>query len=231
MWRGRFIRAIPKILEDYPNVRFVFLTLTVRNCQIEQLKETLVWMNSSWKRLTERKDFPPIGWVKAVEVTRNNDPKSEWFNTAHPHFHVVMMVQPGYFSGKNYLSEERWAELWMDCLRVNYLPSLKVRAIKSEDKLVRAIVETLKYGVKDSDLVSLDMWLLSLARQLHNTRTVSVGGVMRKYLSEKEPENLVSETEELNPKDDPLIYFDWQELRKRYAKRKEQDMVLTQKQN
>ena len=35
MWQARFYQSLPKIVETNPVARWVFLTLTVRNCAIE----------------------------------------------------------------------------------------------------------------------------------------------------------------------------------------------------
>lgn len=224
MWRARFIKSLPKILENHPSCRFIFLTLTVRNCPVEELRENILWMNKSWKNMTKRKIFPALGWVKSVEVTKGRD------SLAHPHFHAVLMVSPSYFTGRGYLSHEKWLETWRSCLKVDYDPSIKIKAIQakfgsSEDESVRglnlldkSLLETLKYSVKESDLLDDTYWLQQLTNQLHKTRSVSLGGVFKKYLSEKEPENLVNsglEEDELS-EDSPRFMFEWKELVKKY---------------
>ena len=90
MWRARFFKALPKIQEKYPTGRWVFLTLTIKNCEISKLRSTLDGMNKAWQRLTQRKVFPALGFLKSVEVTRKDD------GTAHPHFHCLMLVPAGY---------------------------------------------------------------------------------------------------------------------------------------
>lgn len=226
MWRARFFKVLPKIVADYPAARFIFLTLTVRNCQITELRKTLTWMNKAWRRLIERKQFPAIGFVKSVEVTKSDD------GTAHPHFHVILMVDSNYFK-RGYISHNRWVDLWQDCLRVNYKPSVHVKAIKppkNADKyessaldkaIVVAFCETLKYSTKESDLEDSASWLEELTRQLHKTRAISVGGVLRDYLSEDDPENLVDgdiSQDELVNDDAPRFLFGWEEEKERYRK-------------
>lgn len=223
MWRARFFQALPKIQADYPKARYLFLTLTVRNCHITELRATIQQMNRGWKKLSERKKFPAIGFIKAVEVTRNNQD-----NSAHPHLHILMMVKPSYFNN-DYISQQKWIELWRDSVGVSYDPSIRIQAVKppkgesegdSSSGVRIALLETLKYHVKVSDLVANADWLAELTRQLHKTRAVAVGGVFRKYLRENEPEDLVTEDAELEPapEDAPLIYFDWMEQVRRYAK-------------
>ena len=50
MWQARFYQSLPKIVEINPMARW-FLTLTVRNCAIEDLGVTLTKMNSAFQRL------------------------------------------------------------------------------------------------------------------------------------------------------------------------------------
>ncbi|MDK6797419.1 protein rep, partial [Escherichia coli] len=106
----------------------------------------------AFKRMEKRKELSPVqGWIRATEVTRGKD------GSAHPHFHCLLMVQPSWFKGKNYVKHERWVELWRDCLRVNYEPNIDIRAVKTKtgevvanvaEQLQSAVAETLKYSVK-----------------------------------------------------------------------------------
>jgi hypothetical protein len=73
MLRAKAFRAIRRIVADYPDKRFIYLTLTVKNCEMKQLGDTLTWMNESWHRLVKRKDFSAIGWMRSVEVTKVYD--------------------------------------------------------------------------------------------------------------------------------------------------------------
>ena len=228
MWRARFFKAIPKVLEAYPKTRFIFLTLTVKNCELVDLKETLSKMNLAWKLLTKRKEFPALGFVKTVEVTKSKD------GSAHPHFHIILMVKEGYFK-RGYLSQAKWSELWQSCLKVQYEPVVNVKAIKPpknmssyegstlDAAIISSLCETLKYSVKESDLVADSKWLAELTNQLHKTRAISVGGIFKEYLSEEEPEDLIHTdllTDEPSTESDPRIWFGWREMIKRYMKEK-----------
>jgi plasmid rolling circle replication initiator protein Rep len=225
MWRARFFKALPLVSDRHPTARWIFLTLTVKNCAIGDLRETLKHMNSAWQRLTQRKNFPALGFVKSIEVTRSKD------GSTHPHFHCLLLVPGGYF-GRNYITQAKWAELWKSCLKVDYDPIVDVRAVKGKSTtlssaidtansaLMKAICETLKYTVKETDLTADPEWLQELTRQLHKTRAISIGGVLKEFLSEEDPEDLidgdVQEPEEINSED--TILFDWITLIRRYRK-------------
>ena len=215
MWVARFHKVLPEILKDYPNARFLFLTLTVQNCPPDQLRETIAWMNESWRKMVRRKQFPGIGSVKSVEVTRGSD------GLAHPHFHIVLMVKQSYFQGKNYLSHADWTRLWKESLKVDYTPIVNVKAVKSKQStegICNALRETLKYSVKEDDLVSDKEWLKTLTNQLHKTRAVSVAGVFKQYLSEDEPEDYIhtEEGEEEVDEEAPEFTFTWREKVSKY---------------
>jgi plasmid rolling circle replication initiator protein Rep len=232
MWRAKAFKIIPKVFEAYPSSRFLFLTLTVRNCPLTELRSTLAHMNKSWKRLTERQQFPAIGWIKTVEVTRDKH------DLAHPHFHCLLMVKPSYFGGNYYLSHEKWVELWQKSLRVDYHPTVNIQAVKSltgaNQGMREAVAEVLKYSVKPSDVLNNRLptnripdqdWLVELTKQLYQTRSIATGGVLKQYLQQLESDDdsgdLIHATELENSEssDESIsLFFDWIEHRKRYIK-------------
>lgn len=211
MWKAKAFKILPSVVKDYPTYRWLFLTLTVKNCEIADLRETLIWMNKSWERLTKLKKFPAVGWIKSMEVTRSED------GSAHPHFHCLLLVRPSYFSGQDYLKQSAWCEMWRKSLRIDYQPVLDVQALKKGVEPMSLIPELLKYAVKESDLVENREWFLELTRQLYKTRAVSTGGVLKEYFKvlENEPEDLIGEGDEDVP-DEGHLYFGWKDREKKY---------------
>jgi plasmid rolling circle replication initiator protein Rep len=210
MWKAKAYQALPKVAQDYSKHRWLFLTLTVKNCPVDDLRKTLDWMNKSFIRLTKLKDWPGTGWIKSVEVTRGR------YGNAHPHIHTLLMVPSGYF-GPSYLSQERWNELWQQSARLDYKPVTHVRAIAKEHNPCVIIPEILKYQVKESDLIANRDWFLELTKQLHKTRAVAVGGVLRSYMTdlERELEDLVGEDSK-GEVDEGHLYFAWKREHKKY---------------
>jgi hypothetical protein len=231
-WQAKTLKIMPKVIEENPKSRFIFLTLTVKNCELNELRDTLKWMHNSWMKLLKRKEFAPVqGWVRSVEVTRGND------DTAHPHYHVLVMVNEGYFK-RGYVSQKRWSEVWQDCLGVGYTPVVDVRSVRSgrrekegEDAVLMsaAICEVLKYSVKPADCsvddskrrLSNQEWLSGLTSQLFKTRAIATGGILKRHLKEleQEPDDLIHiDDQDVNQVDDeaPRIAFAWQKDKKRY---------------
>jgi plasmid rolling circle replication initiator protein Rep len=224
MWQARIHRALPRLVADYPQARFLFATFTIKNCDVHLLRLTLNVMCKAWKRLTELKIFPAIGWVRSVEVTRGRA------GDAHPHFHSLLMVQPEYF-GPGYLKKDEWAELWRQCLRIDYKPVVDIRVVDPEHEAWRrkemmvehqlwnAVSEVLKYAVKVSDMLKDDKWFLSVSDEIWKTRAVAVGGVLKNYLRDREREDLITEAgEEPTPEEVARVFFGWREEKRRYRK-------------
>jgi hypothetical protein len=153
------------------------------------------------------------------------------------------MVNPSYFT-HGYLSQEKWKQLWKDCLRLDYDPVVDIRKVKPKkqsvdstvysnvnatakdsevNSIILGILEVVKYCVKPDDLVKDPEWLLELTKQMHKTRSIGLGGIFKKYLSEYEPEDLINADieDEVELKDeDMMLIFDWGEIVRRYTQRK-----------
>ncbi|HTL88946.1 MAG TPA: protein rep [Leptolyngbya sp.] len=174
-WKARAYKAIPGIQEDFPKHRWLFLTLTVKNCPIDDLRTTLTVMHESFKRLTKLKSWYVTGWVKSAEVTKGQD------GLAHPHFHCLLMVPPSYFSGDKYLSHAKWGQLWQKSLQTDYQPVVYVTAIKKSDNPSVLIPEIFKYQTKPADIAEDKNCMLKLTEQLQHTRAIAVGGKLRSH--------------------------------------------------
>ncbi len=218
-WRGRFLEALPKIRLAYPSHRFIFATLTQRNCPISELRSNLIHLGESFVRLTRNKAWSVTGWVRSTEITRNSST-----GEAHPHYHCLLMVPPVYF-GRDYLSTAKWAEKWQKSLKVDYLPIVHFKAIKAhlEANLIEQVCHVLKYSVKPADLMADPNWLGELTTQVANTRAVATGGIFKKYLAEeKDDDNLInikedSEEEEID-QEEAELFFKFHHQHKKYTR-------------
>jgi plasmid rolling circle replication initiator protein Rep len=218
MWSARFQTSLPRIVGQHPTARFVFLTLTQKNVPVGELRHTLRGMNQAWGRLSQRKRFRVVlGWIRTTEVTRGND------GTAHPHFHVLLLVHANYFT-KNYIAHAQWVEMWRRALRVNYSPVMHIRKVKGLTRgrgdTLAGVRETLKYSVKPSDMKADVPWFLEITRQLQSLRFIASGGVLKDVLrpDEESQEDLLL-LRESEPSDEKAsVFFGWKAVQKRYKR-------------
>lgn len=208
------------------NLQWIFLTLTVRNTDAQELPETLSELSKGFYRLFKYKRVSGAvkGYFRALEVTRNADKDNpEWYGTYHPHYHVLIAVRPSYFK-KAYIKQADWVALWRKAMRLDYDPIVHVQRVKPKAELddmtsyeadvkraiaeQKAILEVSKYPVKDSEVINPNQdesenveTLLTLDDALAFKRLIGYGGILKEIhaelnLDDAEEGNLLNVTDE-----------------------------------
>lgn len=114
--------------------RLIFLTLTVKNCLLSQLRETLRMMSKAWDRLARSKRFAAAavgGWFRGVEYIGDETPAGY----AHPHYHCLIIVGSSYYKN-DYIKQEEWCQMWRQALRADYDPVVDVRRVRPRARKV-----------------------------------------------------------------------------------------------
>lgn len=218
-WRRqlKIFAQVSKVMDkalDLKDYRFIFLTLTCKNIYADDVRNTLDNLFKAFNLLTKRKQFKQSikGWFRALEITNNLDVHSKDFNTYHPHFHCILMVNKSYFNDKNYyISQEKWTSLWKSCLKVDYTPIVNVKAFKTgtKSKVSKSVAESAKYTVKDNDYLLeneelTDRAVYVLDGALKGRRLTAFGGELKKIHKELNLDDA---------EDGDLINMDSEELR------------------
>lgn len=174
-------------------VRYLFITLTQKNCVGSELGTEFDKINIAFKKLVDKTKRVAtatkfkqsmLGYIKSTEVTYNSKT-----NTYHPHLHVIFAVKEDYFNFKssNYISKNNWRVIWADLLGVDYLPQVNVQAIKS-DRQEKAVAELAKYPAKITNILDLPQQqavqvVADLTIFCYKRRFVAFGGVLKKAKS------------------------------------------------
>lgn len=169
------------------NVEFIFLTLTVPNCHIDDLKATIQHMNKSFERLSKTKAYKKavLGHFKALEILGDNTKGAE----AHPHFHILLIVDKNYFTSKNYISQKEFLQMWRDATRNQNITQVNIKKIKPKKNsnltaLQSAVFEVAKYSVKHTDLVKKSDYVFTkILNQTRNMRFFSTGGILKEMIN------------------------------------------------
>ena len=165
-------------LSKIENSNYLFLTLTLKNCEIMDLKKTLKHMSESFHRLKKTVQWQNSikGYIRALEITVADD------GLMHPHFHILLQVNPTYGNHKGYyITQSDFTDLWQNALKVDYKPIVDVRKIKpkndSKDSLISAVAETIKYTLKSSDLLKMNKYTFPiLDESMKGVKTINCGG-------------------------------------------------------
>lgn len=197
------------------NYRYILVTLTIRNVSGDELGQALDRLTVAYNRLTKYAEIQRAvqGYYKGVEVTHNLTD-----DTYHPHIHALCAVKQSYFKGRDYLSHDRWAELWQRALKVDYAPIIDVRRCKGET--AAAVAEVAKYAVKDADYIIPDDWDMTidtvrlLDKVLNKRRFVGFGGALaemhaRLHLDDTEDGDLLHVDDDGGKDATPMAYIDY----------------------
>lgn len=179
---------------------FLFLTLTVPSVQPTELSETITRLTNSWHKLMMLRPVKKsvLGFFRALEITRNNNPYSKSFGLYHPHFHCILAVSKSYFKQK-YISQNEWLNMWRSSYGDESITQVDIRRAKdkhiSDDisasdtsaSLGSAVAEIAKYAVKSSDYLfddysQTDDIVSCLSLALRGRRLTAFGGVFKDTL-------------------------------------------------
>ena len=192
-------------LEQKRPLRYIFLTLTIKNCKFDDLRATIEHMNKSFQRMQQTVKWKNsiLGFLRVLEFTKGKTLEQ----TLHPHFHLLLAVEPSYFSNTNkYLTKNDFATMWQKALRVDYDPVVDVRIIKkNKDKNANAsvIAEICKYPLKDTDILKFTNEQFKLvALQIKNVRNINAGGIFKGIL--KSTDKIDDDLVNINLDDDAL---------------------------
>lgn len=219
VWHGKVLKGMPRIMEVYPEHRWLAVTLGIKNCDPRVLRREIRKMNDGLRKLLGSaggasrtwgisKYLSKVveGYICTTEVTRGED------NSCHPHFHILLLVKPEYFDKEAglYIPQQSSAEyenpglveLWQKALGVSYRPTAHIQAVRTND-LKRQVCETLKYNTKPSSVwynrnvdangkrfEETQKWLVEVTGQVYKSRFIKTGGCVKELLRNLEEEPL-----------------------------------------
>lgn len=204
------------VIQEKQKVAVLFLTLTISNPDVKDLKSAIAKMNKAFNEMTRTKRFKNaiLGYFKSIEILGDKTPKGQ----AHPHFHILLIVKENYFKKSDYINQKEFLQMWRDATKNQNITQVDIRRIKSKDgnfsDIDSAIIETVKYAVKHTELVKRsneDFYYLYT--QTKNLRFISAGGILKEHLNlikiDEDLINLKKENEALWIEICRLIYT-WQ---------------------
>lgn len=182
------------------DIRCSMLTLTLRNCRIENLHDTLVSMAYAWNLIAKQKFFrtATYAWARSIEITYNAKSK-----TYHPHMHILLF---GYGEALSDDTEYTRCAIsaWKKALKLDYNPIYDHRAAyTTEDKArqelatveaqetlswreqascaaKQAALEVSKYIMADKMALKIPQnHLLEFAEAIKGVRLIGYGGALK----------------------------------------------------
>jgi hypothetical protein len=185
-WSGKLMNLVP-----------LHLTLTVKNCDWDELPKLMKGMGKAFTRMTRTKAFKNavVGCVRAIEFTKGRDGK------AHPHLHVLLLVDADTYFKKDvlaadsrYIDHDQWVQMWRKSMVLDYDPSVRIKRFRPKEgqKITvefSAAIELCKYVTKPDKKVPLSgdelAWIL---QSIDGRRLLESYGCCRDLMPEAQEE-------------------------------------------
>lgn len=158
---------------DISKYQWRFMTLTIKNCSIQNLGFTITRMLKAWDKLCRRvilKDNLK-GWARSLEVTYNSET-----GTFHPHIHILAAFS--FVPAPLSISEQ-----WKETLALDYTPICDIEqpyGSSINSPLDEAIAEAFKYCCKSKQVADMPLGAFkALVDGLKNRRLIAFGGVIK----------------------------------------------------
>lgn len=169
------VSKIMTYLQDRYDYKFVFVTLTVRNCTGKELSDTIKILLNGFHNLVGRDVFQCFkGYIRVLEVTYSKE-RDDY----HPHLHCIFAVNKSYFTDRTYISQKKLQMIWRDVCGLDYDPMVNIQKVVSketgEDKgkaVNGAVAEITKYAVKETDYLEIYFDKERQHRDMHRIRVV-----------------------------------------------------------
>lgn len=225
---GELKQILSEAVKREPKGRFIFLTLTEKNADSEDLKQALRDMTKAFTKLMNYKKVKQnlLGYVRSTEITVN-DERGDY----HQHMHAILLVKANYFNNA-YIPQKEWVKLYQRARKLDYAPSVRVEVIKpnkekGKNSLVASAYETAKYQVKDSDVITgeteRDLKVVEvLENALKGTRAIAFGGILKGirhelgFDSKKKEDDLINADGNSAEETVEEVVAKWDSVRKNY---------------
>lgn len=202
-------------VEALHGAKFLFLTLTIKNVRGDQLGAAIEQLTKGWYRFVDQRQIQRSvkGWFRAIEITRSG-------RNYHPHLHVILAVEPDYFSRESrksgkYLNQSDLIDRWQRALRVDYRPSVRIQVTKGDGSAAtggyKAALEAAKYSVKDEDYIDPKLpeklaveIVKDYTGALHRRRLTAFGGWMKAAARALDAEDMETEQDLIHVDDDTI---------------------------
>ena len=196
----------PRFLAE--GAKATMLTLTLRNCEVDELSRTITTMSTAWHNISRQRIMENVtGWARSLEITYNAETM-----TFHPHFHILLIWKHDADISSRF--QRLITDAWSRALGIDYtaitdhrevykkIDGEAVTADPTSEDITPAIIECSKYATKPNQFVFMpDDVFVSFINQIKGVRFVSYGRDIRRarralgYRNEEDADSIDITTE------------------------------------
>lgn len=129
-----------------------------------------------WDGVNSHNGKPRAGYFTRLGLKVGD--KNPNFDTYHPHFHAIIVVNKSYFKSRDYISQAKWLEMWRESMRNPAITQVDIRRVNRRADSVEIagsfdVKEFAKYSAKDFDFIVnaevFDVFYHGLKGRRHHT--------------------------------------------------------------
>lgn len=203
------IGVMLKAIEEEENKVFLFLTLTAPNCAAEDLPSEIDRFNKAYHKMFKRRNIQSAvkGYIRKLEVTTDQEEyitkdlykrkkdyfdkrnlyigdKNPQYNTYHPHFHAILIVNKSYFK-KDYIKHETWLNIWRECMKDETISQVRIEKLTDKGSS-NGIEEIAKYATKSDELLISQSVFDVFYNSLKGRQLLTFQGIAKEYAKKYE---------------------------------------------
>jgi hypothetical protein len=189
---AQFNANLPVLLEKNPNHVWLFITLTIPNCHVENLRSQYEYLNLSFANLLKMKELKKYfsqngqyyknkngerncGYFKILEASKSTE-----FNHCKPHLHVLFHMPRNFEDSKNYISTNKLQKLWMKACNINYLLHVNIVRIENDEDLVLNVAGFSSYMTKPHNILEYSKnYIIKYLQQIENFKLSTYSGTLK----------------------------------------------------
>lgn len=178
---NKVFNAIPEVVANYPDSRWMFLTLTWGRHSITELNKSIETGKTAFDELSKSEFFKDVqGWIRCMEVACPPNHRDQ----ALPHFHTMLLVKPEFFQENR--GDAQWKTEWNQLTKKNdiraaHITPIEVRKYRNKQDPIavqESVIDVFKYSIKSPKSWDYFYWLSDLRDQGIKVRDVTTGGVL-----------------------------------------------------
>jgi hypothetical protein len=212
-----FQNMMENIVELPKEYGIMFMTLTVENCKLTDLKKTLKIMSESQNRMRGRlntylmgRKKKQLGYFGCTEITYLNKNGTKKIvngeQMAHPHKHLEIVVPMEKLREKS-ISQKELTRMWNECLQGEMKGFVDIRTTNGD---ISSLKELIKYTTKHTEYIDLKEEFREIKNQLKGFQMYQSSGYfkcnMTKFKEKMKLEKLELEMENENVITDIIEY-------------------------
>jgi hypothetical protein len=193
-WKEKFYSKAREFINAFSSRRWIFLTYKMNPVPVEEVRQALKHINPSFQRLTKSKEFPSVGWIRAINTFPNSTGGVEI------EIKILAAFEKGFFGSRNYMDHKQVSYLWQKCLRYDYQPKARVQHLKLLDPSV--LVNLVGDFTQEIDYTSFDAKeFIEFIQQVRRLKSILLGGEVKTFFQQVKLQRLPENWEE---------YFEYQ---------------------